>query len=147
MYTRIFVPVDNSDTSNRALDEAIKLAKKEGAVLLLAHIVETPTHSIHSRDELEMLASERPEMKIGAEIMKAAALRASESGITPEEIALNIPAGLTVAKALHDAAISNKADLIVMGTHGRSGLKHLLLGSVAEGMLRIADLPVLMLRS
>jgi nucleotide-binding universal stress UspA family protein len=145
MYKRIFVPVDNSDTSNLALDEAIRLAKDEGATLILAHIVARPSYSIHNREELEHTSTVESEMQIGQAIMKTAMQRAHLAGLKPEEI-VREAAGESIASAILEAAEASQAELIVMGTHGRTGLMHMLVGSVAEGLLRKSRLPILMIR-
>jgi nucleotide-binding universal stress UspA family protein len=146
MYQRIIVPVDNSETSNQALDEAIKLAKDSGAALVLAHIVEQPSYSVRSRAQLTGSAVMTTEMQIGQAIMKTAVQHARTKGLEPEEVVMETE-GEPIATALLSVAHSCHAELIVMGTHGRSGIGHLLMGSVAEGTLRASDLPILMISS
>ena len=147
MYQRILVPIDGSPTSNRGLEEAIRLAKLTGGHLRLVHVVDNLSISMamdgYAAYSAEVFESLRT---VGADIIEAA--RASVAA-----------AGLNVETALHDnfegpvhevviaEAASWKADLIVLGTHGRRGAGRMFLGSSAEYILRIATVPVLLIRA
>jgi len=145
MYQRIFVPVDQSAPANMALDEAIRLAGDLGAGLILAHSVELPQYGNGNPERMDSLAMEQPLMEVGAQILEEARDKARKSGLEPETHLLENH-GESTAEVLLAAARESRAELIVMGTHGRTGLSHLLMGSVAESMLRHAPLPILLIR-
>jgi nucleotide-binding universal stress UspA family protein len=82
----------------------------------------------------------------GERALAQAAAQAKRSGISAETALLDVP-GERIAAVIDKDAKDWKADLIVIGTHGRSGLSRMLLGSVAEGVVRGASVPVLLVRS
>ena len=146
MYQRMLVPVDGSETARRGLDEAIKLSKALGASVRLVHIVdETP---------LAM----NPETGIAAAPLVADFVEAGKQ-IIEEARAFALAQGVEVATALHEnftgrvadrileEARKSGAELIVMGTHGRRGIRHVVLGSDAEAVVRGATVPVLLVRA
>lgn len=145
MYERILVPVDGSSTALRGLTEAVKLAQATGARLKLVHVV----------NELLLDASVAPSMYYeqvildlrggGQKVLAAAEGHAREQGAAVEsELVETI--GIRASEAILQAAKRWNADLIVMGTHGRRGLRRLALGSDAEMVLRQATIPVLMVK-
>lgn len=146
MYQRILVAVDGSDTSDRALEEAIALAKSCGAQLRLVHGVDEVTLNwdgeyINPAEIWEAMA------KSGRAILDKAVARATGAGLQADAKLIEITTlGQRIPQAIAEAAESWPADLIVIGTHGRRGLSHLLLGSVAEGVVRVATKPVLLIR-
>lgn len=147
MYKHILVAVDGSETSNLALKEAIKLAKEQQAMLRLIHVVDqTPIYivteapyPIHEYQEALRQAGEK-------ELANCAAA-ARDAGINAEsKLALINVAPKRICDVINEEAKQWPADLIVIGTHGRRGFNHLLLGSVAEGVIRLATKPVLIIR-
>lgn len=144
MYEKILVPVDGSTASTRGLEEAIGLAKATGASLALAHVV----------DEFVIASANAPT----AWQELSTALRASGEKVLADAEALvrkhDLPCASELLKAadngaagaIIDQAKKLSADLIVMGTHGRRGLRRLTLGSDAEMVLRSSPVPVLMVR-
>jgi nucleotide-binding universal stress UspA family protein len=147
MYKHILVAVDGSDTSNLALRESMKLAKEQQAVLRLVHVVdETPAYM--TMDTAYVLADFQKAMReAGQKVLATCAATAREAGIEVDTKFV-IPEVLTqrICDAIIDEAKRWPADLIVIGTHGRHGFNHLLLGSVAEGVIRFATKPVLVIR-
>ena len=147
MYKHILVAVDGSDTSNLALQEAMKLAKEQQAALRLIHVVdETPAYM--TMDTAYALADFQNVMReAGQKVLATCAATAREAGIEVDTkfVILEV---LTqrICDAIIDEAKRWPADLIVIGTHGRHGFNHLLLGSVAEGVIRLAAKPVLVIR-
>jgi len=147
MYKHILVAVDGSDTSNLALQEAIKLAKEQQAALRLVHVVdETPAYM--TMDTAYALADFQKAMReAGQKVLATCAATAREAGIEVDTkfVILEV---LTrrICDAINEEAKGWPADLIVIGTHGRHGFNHLLLGSVAEGVIRLAIKPVLVIR-
>ena len=147
MYKKIFVPIDGSPTSNRGLDEAIKLAKEQGAALQLFHLVNELVAvssidgaAMYTGDLIEMLRAD------GKKILAKAEARAIKKGVTPESV-IKESLGGTAADAIVKQAKKWRADLIVLGTHGRRGIKRLVMGSDAEEVIRSAPVPVLLVRS
>lgn len=146
MYNKILVPIDGSATSMRGLQEAIKLAKQEGATLRLVHVV----------NELILFGIEGPPMvysdllqslrETGNSTLKKAEAVVREHGIEPQGIILEAVGG-RAADHIVEEAKQWAADLIVMGTHGRRGMSRLAMGSDAELVLRSATVPVLMVRA
>lgn len=141
MYKRILVGVDGSDTSLRGLQEAIRLAKSTGGTLLIVHVVNALL-SADIGDYDKIIESLR---QGGTKIVDAAAEQVRAAGVACERKVLESfgerPADLIVKEAT-----ASSADLIVVGTHGRRGLKRLALGSDAELVLRSSPVPVLMVR-
>jgi nucleotide-binding universal stress UspA family protein len=135
---RILVPLDGSRQAEAALDAAVQFAR-DGAVLVLLRAVEAPTQLGADPTEAQARAVREAEG-----YLEAAAARAR--GFGAGEVETSVWYGPPV-EAIAEAAKFREADLIVMSTHGRSGLARLLLGSVAESVLRSATLPVLLLRS
>jgi nucleotide-binding universal stress UspA family protein len=145
MYKKILVPVDGSKTSMKGLQEAIRLARGCKAKLRLVHVVD---ESMALRDSafsfaadsiLEMLAHG------GRKALDSAAALARKQGITPETVLIESFSG-RIAEAVAAEARKWRADLLVLGTHGRRGISHLVLGSDAELVVRMAPAPVLLVR-
>ena len=143
--TRILVPTDFSEASDTALAEARDLAATLGARLRIVHVFDDPfVASVISADGQMVMP---PDLR--ASLMQEADARLRQSlgtGVTRdhgEEAAL-----LTgpVAASIVDDARTHAVDLILMATHGRGGMAHLLLGSVAERVVRTAPCPVMTVR-
>ena len=147
MYKHILVPVDGSDTSNLALQEAMKLAKEQQAALRLVHVVdETPAYM--TMDTAYALADFQKAMReAGEKVLATCAATARQAGVEVDTkfVILEVLAQ-RICDAINEEAKRWPADLIVIGTHGRHGFNHLLLGSVAEGVIRLATKPVLVIR-
>lgn len=146
MYQRILVAVDGSTTSDRALQEAARLAQDQRAALHIVHVIDIVplTWDMEFVDVEEIRRSLR---QAGREILERAQAAARTAGVQAETRLVEIGApGQRIATRIAEEANSWPADLLVIGTHGRRGLDHLLLGSVAEGVVRIAPLPVLLIR-
>ncbi len=147
MYKHILVAVDGSNTSNLALQEAMKLAKEQQAALRLVHVVdETPAYM--TMDTAYALADFQKAMReAGEKVLATCAATARQAGVKVDTkfVILEVLAQ-RICDAINDEAKRWPADLIVIGTHGRHGFNHLLLGSVAEGVIRLASKPVLVIR-
>jgi universal stress protein A len=134
---RILVPTDFSDHSLKSLDYAVDFARSQhGAELLIVHVVEPIRHTRLIPDVSEILEQQRTD---AAE--RIAALERRVRRHYPRcrsEVHFGVP-----YQAIADVAEKSKADLIIIATHGHTGLAHLLLGSVAERVVRIAKCPVL----
>lgn len=145
MYKQLLVPVDGSDSSMLGLAEAIKIAKGDGSKLHLVHVV----------DEVMPFGVDIPGKYIdqfidalraqGKEILGKAQRVVFEHALKCESVLLEtIGAGAADQIVAH--AQQCNADLIVMGTHGRRGLRRLALGSDAELVVRSSPIPVLLVR-
>lgn len=151
MYRRIHVAIDGSETSQLALEHAIALARDQEARLRVVHAIESLHHLVslaggYPFDARELLDSLRQE---GQLILKRAQEQASSAGVKAETALLEGAEAVdhrTATILLQDAR-NWDADLIVLGTHGRRGAERVLLGSVAESLVRIASRPVLLVRA
>jgi nucleotide-binding universal stress UspA family protein len=144
MFKRILVPMDFSPPSDAALEYARGIAARFGATLELLHVAEDPYRAFYSA-EVFVPAVEG----FRDEILNDTAKRLSDC-LRPSDIAdyhataesiIGTPAACIV-----EYAEGHDVDLIVMGTHGRGGMSHLLMGSVAERVVRTASCPVLTVR-
>jgi len=145
MYSRILVPVDGSKTAALGLREAIRLAKDQGARLRVVHVVDkmaiigVTEAGMNARPVLARLA------RSGRAVLDHARRIAKKLGVDAETV-LYEPLTKRVADAILRDAKKWRADLIVMGTHGRRGVPRLVLGSDAEQVVRLAQIPVLLVR-
>ena len=140
--THILVPADFSPASDAALAWARDLAQQYGAHVSLLHVVTDPRAVGMWTPEVYVPANAETQERLLREARERLerALPADERS----RFAVTIDARLgDVAENILEAAREQKVDLIVMGTHGRHGLAHLILGSVAERVLRDATCPVL----
>jgi nucleotide-binding universal stress UspA family protein len=146
MYTRILVAVDGSETSRRAFNAALDLAVSNGAVLEAFYAVEnTPMYFEAPGYDPSILRSRLVEQgeELAAELTQAM----REKGIQGDLVTGEASSLEDVSVLVLNAADAFKADLLVMGTHGRRGFQRLILGSVAERVVRQATLPVLLVPS
>ena len=136
---KILVPYDFSQHSEHALDWAIEVAEKWQARLELMHVVHILPHAValsqdvYARVEQNQLATAQESLE---------AIRAKKTEGTAVLLDCQVRRGMP-SQAICDEAKAQKTDLIVMGSHGRTGLSHVLVGSVAEWVTRYAPCPVL----
>ena len=138
MYDRILLPTDGSDAGNRAVDQALGLAAETGATVHLLFVLEDIPYAPEMMDD----TVEAQLREIGEAAIEEIRGSADEAGV---EVVEALRDGAPHSAILEYAADTG-ADLIVMGTHGRSGLDRYLLGSVTERVVRTADVPVLTVR-
>jgi len=142
-YKRILVPVDGSPTSMAGLKEALRLAKDQRAKLRLLHVIDelivfnTPETAVNIEPIIEELK------RGGQRVLQASERLARAKGIRTES-ELRESAGVRVSEVISAQAKRWRADLIVMGTHGRRGVNRMLMGSDAELVVRNASTPVLL---
>ena len=145
MYKQILCPVDGSDTSNRGMAEAVNLAKAIQAKVRFLYIVDT-FHPMLDGMEVgnmtEVIDGLREHGKAMLEQTKVSALA---QGVEADTVILENDLN-RVSKIIVTHAKECHADLILMGTHGRRGLSHLLMGSDAEAVIRTSPVPVLIVR-
>lgn len=146
MYRKILVPVDGSQASKMGLKEAIRLAKNQKATLRLMHVVDelvvmpSAEGSVYIGDMLEGLR------QAGKSILKAAQAQVRKQGLEAQSVLLET-VGARAADLVVRQARKWGADIIVLGTHGRRGVRRLVMGSDAEEIVRTATVPVMLVRS
>lgn len=146
MFKRILVAVDGSKTADQALQEAIDLAKEQQAQIRIVHVVDIVNINMGSEfpNPSEVTGAM---IRGGQEILRNAESVVRATGVAVETRLIEIEnLGVRIPEMIADEADAWPADLIVLCTHGRRGLSHLLLGSVAEGVVRVATKPVLLIR-
>jgi nucleotide-binding universal stress UspA family protein len=148
MYQRILVAIDESATSELALKEAALLAKEHDATLRLAHVIDdTVAYTALQTDRVNWIESQAGLRKFGEDVLSRGAAAARALGTNVETTLLAVvEGGDRVYDSIEQEAARWPADLIVIGTHGRRGFRRLVLGSVAEGLIRITTKPVLLVR-
>ena len=146
MYKKILVAVDGSDTSKLGLAEAIRLAKAFQSTVRAVYSVDSPAmlFDVGYYDPTELRKSF---IEAGTLLLKETADALAAAGLANETTLVETEGvGEDVAGALQREALQSGADVVVMGTHGRRGLAHAMLGSVAEKFVRLATTPVLLVR-
>ena len=144
-YQRILVPVDGSHSALLGVREAIRLARDQAARIRFVFVVDesavglTLEGFVAFGDIIDALK------RSGEEALEAARQIALDAGLEPETALVEEYSG-RVADAIVEDALRWPADLIVMGTHGHRGLHHALVGSEAEGVMRKAPVPLLLVR-
>ncbi|MFB6124755.1 MAG: universal stress protein [Halanaeroarchaeum sp.] len=140
MYDRILVATDGSESASAVVEEAVGLARLSGATLHALSVVDTRDYN--TLPETKWLSVDEALTEEAEAAVEDVRERAVDSRVTVETaVESGVPHETIVAYATdHDV------DLVVMGTHGRSGIDHFLLGSVAENVLRFAPVPVHVVR-
>lgn len=146
-YKRILVPVDGSSTSKAGLREAIELAKGQRASLQLVHVVDQHYIGLMGMDSAVGLSEMMESLKrSGRSILKNAQAAADKAGVKATSVLLETLTGPAADLIVRQAKKSG-ADLIVLGTHGRRGVRRLVMGSDAEQVVRNAPVPVMLVRA
>ena len=144
MFKHILAPVDGSECSKAALEDALGLAKELQAKVTVCYVsddLRAASTMVAASGEIieqwfELLRQE------GQAILRDALQRAKAQGMTADAWLLHgVP-----SDAIASFAADRGADLVMMGSHGRTGMKRLFIGSVAEGVMRLAPVPVLVVR-
>jgi len=149
MFKRILVAVDGSPASSAGLHSAVALAADQRAALIALHVIDDGSLPINFEGALyppsyvdayfEAMAA------IGRKILDRT-LKLARASRVQIDCVLVRSQGNTVAEAIVEQSRKLKADIIVLGTHGRRGLKRVLMGSDAEQVVREAGIPVLLVR-
>jgi nucleotide-binding universal stress UspA family protein len=154
MYKRILVAIDGSVTSDLALREAIGLAKNQNAMLRLVHVVDVAPPAYATMEPASAVTFHFPLAEYqkaleeaGEQLLTIRATTARDAGVNVDTklIAVGMP-GKRIHEAIEEQSKQWPADLIVLGTEGRRGFQRLMIGSVAEGLVRISTKPVLLIR-
>lgn len=140
-WERILVAMDFSDPSRESLQRAVELAQMCGAELSLVYVVE-PTPSFSGTEGVVLMKSDAEMMGVASNKLEEMAAELLPPGI---KCTVKVLAG-RAHKEIVDFAKKTRADLIVLATHGYTGLKHTLLGSTAEAVVRYAPCAVLVTR-
>ena len=148
-YRKILVAVDGSTASAKGLREALRLAKAEGARLFILHVVdEYPAFAA-----LDGMMAGAPGADLvpalregGKRVLAKAKTTAGKAGVRAKAILREMLSGPAAYPIVREAKKVG-ADLIVLGTHGRRGVRRLVLGSDAEQVVRTASVPVLLVRA
>jgi len=146
MYQRILVPVDGSPTSERGLAEAIHLAALTKGQIRILNVIDELSFALAMDAYAGQIDDWTNTLRENAARALTNAQAQAEAAGVPVETTLRESLGGRVADHILSEASSWKADLIVLGTHGRRGLGRLLLGSDAETVLRQSSVPVLLVR-
>lgn len=148
MNKRILVAIDDSTTSQKALDEAIQLANAMGAALcIMTACDEGPLtqHAMGLGSYIDIAKVKDDMRTANTALLAQAVAKAGAAGCKAEQMLVE-GAQRRVAEMIVDAASRWNADLIVAGTHGRRGVERLLVGSVAENLVRIATTSLMLVR-
>jgi universal stress protein A len=140
--TTILVPTDFSEYANAALDYATTLAGKLGAKVHLVHVLELPLFAAEM--DFGLTRSTVDDLLSGSqkELDRLASTYATTCAFAPPHLEVG-----DARSQIERVAVETKADLVIMATHGRRGLKRVLLGSVADAIVRVAPCPVLLVRT
>jgi nucleotide-binding universal stress UspA family protein len=139
---RIVCPVDFSACSREALRAAAELAREWSAALILAHVWEAPRWSAGE----VMVAPEMVQATVDAEQAELEIWKTTAKQLGAREVDTRFLTGVAWDSIVELLKADPAIDLVVMGTHGRTGLEHVLLGSVAEKVVRHAPCTVMVVR-
>lgn len=137
----ILVPTDFSDLSKVAIRYAVDMAKKMKGKVTLLHVIDTAQHASSMRLRLSSLIDEL--VKMAEEDFESVLAEANKSNKGGKPIKHSIELGSSFVDAVARYAKKNKANLIIIGTHGASGLKKVVMGSNAASLLEASSIPVL----
>ena len=147
MYRRILVATDGSTLSKKAVRSGIDMAAATGAELVVLHVVPRyPMSYIEGALTIsadEVAQTEKHWHELGQAIVDRVQEAASSEGVKAKSV---VDHSDMIAESILKAAKKHKCDLIVMASHGRKGIKRILLGSETQHVLTHSDLPVLVLR-
>lgn len=142
MYKRILVPIDGSASSMRGLDEAVRLARTAGAKLRILHVIDGIAFA---GEHSPFTATAESFRESGRKLIQEVLHRLRKQPVQVGALTVENLSG-RAADSIVKEADKWRADLIVMGTHGRRGFNRLILGSDADLVVRTASVPVLLVR-
>lgn len=147
MYKKILVPLDGSRTAQKGLREAIKLAKHHNASLRVLHVIDEFVATPDIASSLDVARIHAYSHGVGKKLLDAAIALARKHNLRVDSAMLEIVASRSAADIIGEQARKWKADVLVIGTHGRRGISRLVMGSDAEEIVRTSRIPVLMVPS
>jgi nucleotide-binding universal stress UspA family protein len=143
MFKKILIPIDHSPFSERALEEGLALAKALKAKAVVLHVLETPVLLYGAGDAVAYQTELYDDLRKEANALLAKVRKiAGQAGVEVQTLLCESPRPADTIADMQD-----NYDLIVMGTHGRKGVARWLIGSVAEGVLRRASKPCLVIHA
>ena len=145
-YRKILVAVDGSSAANKGLREALRLAKAEGAKVCILHVLDE-FYAFAGYDGLGPMQDLIPGFREGGERLLAKAKAVADKARVPASTVMREVIGGPAAGPIVREARKQGADLIVLGTHGRRGVRRMVMGSDAEQVVRNASVPVLLVRA
>jgi nucleotide-binding universal stress UspA family protein len=149
MWKVILFAHDFSDCAARVEPVVLDLSRTLCAKVVVCHVSPIP-HGLHP-DTIIRPPGELPPMKVAEYTLQSSQARLSEIGLRLQRDCVSVETSARldddVSRGILETAREHQADVIVMGTHGRAGLQHLFLGSIAEKVLRQAEVPVVTLRT
>jgi len=140
-YRNVLVPTDGSDPASAALDLAVGVVAADESALHLLSVVDVASLGVDVRADIAVDSLEES----ARDILEAAERTATTAGVEPA--ATRVEFGTAIARVVRNYVDNNDVDLIVVGTHGRTGFDRYVLGSVTEKLIRTATVPVLTVRS
>lgn len=140
---KILVPTDFSEQAENALKVAAQLAKKHGSEIYLLHMLEIPLQEVDMMNSPSPLPEAMFFMKLAQQKFEDLLSRDYLEGLVVYDIVKNYPSFSSVIDTCHEYNVT----LIVMGSHGATGLKEMFIGSNAEKVVRTSDLPVLVIKN
>ncbi|MFB6113908.1 MAG: universal stress protein [Halodesulfurarchaeum sp.] len=140
MYDHILVPTDGSEGNEQTIAEAIDLAGLTGATIHGLYVIDTRDYS--TLPESKWITLEEELQSAGERALDEIRESGGEAGV---DVTTNITRGIPHERIV-EYADENDIDLVIMGTHGRTGLNRFLIGSVTEKVIRSSSVPVLVLR-
>lgn len=140
-YRNVLVPTDGSDAAHRALEAGVDVADAAGADLHLLSVIDAASLGVDVRADIQAESLEAS----AREVLDDAAAFAREAGVDP--VAETTQHGPSIHRTILSYVDEHDVDLIVLGTHGRTGLDRYLLGSVAESLVRTSRVPVMTIRT
>jgi len=143
MYKRILIATDGSDKSKKAAEEGLELAKSLGAQVIALNVI----NEVVIASAVRQLGADRKDVE--SKLEKAGGKAVDELKAMGAKMGVNVDTIVRIgapANTVIDTAGAEKADLIVMGSHGESGASKLLIGSVVQKVLYWATIPVLVVR-
>lgn len=146
MYSKILVPIDDSQTSRKAMHEAARLARLSKGQIRLLHVIEPIGQIVGYETSALYLSELQPVLREEGRQLLAKAKAELDTDDLQVEIELQESTGPRVAEVIVEQARHWNAELIVLGTHGRRGIGRLMMGSDAEQVVRISPVPVLLVR-
>jgi nucleotide-binding universal stress UspA family protein len=154
MYKRILVAIDGSATSDLALREAMGLAKDQNALLRIVHVVDMTPPAYMMTETASAVAVHFPLAEYqqalreaGEKLLTTRATTAREAGVNVDTKLITVGMlGERIYEAIEEQSKQWRANLVVVGSEGRRGFQRLMIGSVAEGLVRISTKPVLLIR-
>lgn len=143
MYKKILVPLDGSELAESILPQVVPLAKCMDSEIVLLRIVALPASVYAAAADPRLAIDIRDDLREDAtDYLNGIAAKLRAEGIKSSvEIGMGV-----VAETIQDLAVGMHADLIAMSTHGRGGFARMMIGSVADQLVRNAHLPVLLIR-